>query len=168
MSQNRPPVPLTTLEAQGYTHLYWKCTACGLECARGFQLLRIRGRLGNDSSIASVARKLRCPRCFHRPSSEMGKASKDRGCTDRRCAGGLTAARLLGCFFFFLALLLVAGRIRASNHGKHESRLMRLGAIPLLPYARHKITVAGLQPVRTSPTSQSTSCGNWQTCPTCR
>jgi hypothetical protein len=58
----KTPVPLTTLEAQGYTHLSWKCTACGLECARGFQLLRIRGRLRNDSSIASVARKLRCPR----------------------------------------------------------------------------------------------------------
>ena len=39
---------LTALEAQGYTHLSWSCAACGLECARGFQLLRIRGRLKKD------------------------------------------------------------------------------------------------------------------------
>ena len=39
---------LTALEARGYTHLCWSCAACGLECGRGFQLLRIRGRLKRD------------------------------------------------------------------------------------------------------------------------
>ena len=39
---------LTALEGQGYTHLCWSCLACGLECARGLQLLRIRGRLKKD------------------------------------------------------------------------------------------------------------------------
>ena len=38
----------TALEAQGYTHLRWRCAVCGLECARGFQLLRIRGKLKKD------------------------------------------------------------------------------------------------------------------------
>ena len=54
---------LVTLEAQGYTHLCWSCAACGLECARGFQLLRIRGKLKKDSTALSVGRQLRCPRC---------------------------------------------------------------------------------------------------------
>jgi hypothetical protein len=31
-----PRAPLMTLEPQGYTHLSWKCPACGLDCARGF------------------------------------------------------------------------------------------------------------------------------------
>ena len=69
---------LTALEAQGYTHLSWSCAACGLECARGFQLLRIRGRLKKDSTALSVGRQLRCPRCFHRPEPDMVTPSKGR------------------------------------------------------------------------------------------
>jgi hypothetical protein len=30
----KPPVLLTALEAQGYTHLRWKCTACAASNAR--------------------------------------------------------------------------------------------------------------------------------------
>lgn len=33
----------------------------------------------HDHLAATGARKLRCPRCFHRPSPEMVKASKGRG-----------------------------------------------------------------------------------------
>jgi hypothetical protein len=69
---------LTALEGQGYTHLCWSCLACGLECARGLQLLRIRGRLKKDSTAISVGRQLRCPRCFHRPEPDMVWPSKGR------------------------------------------------------------------------------------------
>ena len=69
---------LTELEARGHTHLSWSCIACGLECARGLQLLRIRGRLKKDSTIVSVGRQLRCPRCFHRPEPNMIRPSKGR------------------------------------------------------------------------------------------
>ena len=132
----KPPILLTTLETQGYTHLCWKCTACGLECARGFQLLRIRGRLGNDSTITSVARKLRCPRCFHRPSPEMVKARRAEGSTDRRRAGRPTAARLASsAAFSFLALLPVACWIALQIMESNESRLMRVGAISLIETA---------------------------------
>ena len=73
------PRLMTSLEAQGYTHASWKCTGCGLKCARGFQLLRIRGKLAIDATISSIARQLRCPRCFRRPDPERVEASKGRG-----------------------------------------------------------------------------------------
>src|SRR5512144_1298982 len=74
---------LTALEGQGYTRLCWSCLACGLECARGLQLLRIRGRLKKDSTAISGGRQLRCPRCFHRPESDMVWRSKGRSvCAD--------------------------------------------------------------------------------------
>src|SRR3954470_23824921 len=73
------PILMTSLEAQGYTHASWKCNGCGLKCARGFQLLRIRGKLAIDATISSIARQLRCPRCFRRPDPEMVEASKGRG-----------------------------------------------------------------------------------------
>jgi hypothetical protein len=69
---------LTALEARGYTHLCWSCAVCGLACARGFQLLRIRGKLKNDSTALSVGRQLRCPRCFHRPEPDVIRPSKGR------------------------------------------------------------------------------------------
>jgi DNA-directed RNA polymerase subunit RPC12/RpoP len=72
------PPPLADLEAQGYTHLRWSCAECGLECARGFQLLRIRGRLNKDSTVLSVGRQLRCPRCFHRTDPDVVRPSKGR------------------------------------------------------------------------------------------
>jgi hypothetical protein len=73
------PGLMTSLVGQGYTHASWKCTGCGLKCARGFQLLRIRGKLATDATISSIARQLRCPRCFRRPDPGMLEASKGRG-----------------------------------------------------------------------------------------
>jgi hypothetical protein len=60
-------VPLIELEAQSYTRLTWTCAMCQWACSQGLRLMRIRRQAAPESTIATVAAALRCPKCQHRP-----------------------------------------------------------------------------------------------------
>jgi hypothetical protein len=62
-------VPLAELEALGFTHVVWTCLKCGSQCSRGFRLLRIRGQVQPETTIARISDFLNCARCHIRPEA---------------------------------------------------------------------------------------------------
>jgi hypothetical protein len=62
---------LSELEAQGYSRLTWICAACKWPCSQGLRLMRLRRQATPTSTIVTVSRILRCPKCSHHPDASQ-------------------------------------------------------------------------------------------------
>ena len=66
------------LEAAGFTHVRIDCADCGHQTQASLLLMRVRGMVAMDGTLAQLTQRIRCAKCRRKPAADWVRPVRRR------------------------------------------------------------------------------------------